>query len=165
MKPDCIVLHHSATPDGATLSWGAIRRYHTAYKCEGKIIRPDMAEAMAAQGMPVQKPWRDIGYHFGIELASDHYEIIMGRMADETGAHCKEASMNRRSLGICFVGNFDLTEVPDGQWELGLRLVRVQMKIYKIPAAMVHGHREFATYKSCPGHLFDLDRFRRELEA
>lgn len=165
MKPDAIILHHSATADGQSVSWGAIRKFHTSWRIDGRIINASDGEKLSEQGQPVVKPWRDIGYHFGIEQVGEHFEILVGRMADESGAHCVESRMNRRALGICFVGNFDQVEVPKAQWDLGLRLVRCQMHIYKIPPAMVFGHREFAHYKTCPGHLFDLDRFRKALEA
>jgi len=138
--PEYIVLHHSLTRDGQTVSWNAIRRYH-----------------MQDLG------WRDIGYHFGIELIGDHYEILAGRMVGEPGAHCKEEGMNKKSVGICFLGNLDLEPPPQRQWELGLKLVRSLVDIFDIPREKVAGHREYAAYKSCPGTRFDLDRFRKEI--
>jgi N-acetyl-anhydromuramyl-L-alanine amidase AmpD len=84
----------------------------------------------------------------------------MGRMPNEIGAHCKEDRMNQRSLGICCVGNFDEIKPPDAQWQMCLRLVRYYMEIHGIKAGNVIGHRERATYKSCPGTMFDMDEFR-----
>lgn len=163
MRPDAIVLHHSLTEDGKTLSWSAIRKYHMSWKCEGRIIEAAQAQALMAQGAPVQRPWKDIGYHFGIERVGDHYEILAGRMMDEIGAHCIQQEMNRHSLGICFVGNFDRETVPLAQLGLGLRLVRTLMGVFAIPTSRVYGHRELATYKSCPGRKFDLVQFRTDL--
>lgn len=139
MRPEIIVLHHSATQDGPTVSWGAIRRYHVE-----------------------QRGWKDIGYHFGIELLHLDYEVVLGRMPTEPGAHC--LGWNFRSLGICCVGNFDAYGPDPGMWATALKLVRSLMGIYGIERARVIGHREAAQDgRSCPGRLFDLEKFRGEL--
>ncbi|MFC1511631.1 peptidoglycan recognition family protein [Candidatus Latescibacterota bacterium] len=139
MTPQKIILHHSLTKDGRTVSWGAIRRYHT--------------ETLG---------WTDIGYQWGLELINDHYEILFGRMSNDgslsVGAHT--LGQNDRSIGVLFVGNFDLHEVPPEQWLLGIKLVRWLMVTYHIPAREIYGHRDFAGYKSCPGKKFDVDMFR-----
>jgi N-acetylmuramoyl-L-alanine amidase len=135
-----IILHHSLTTDGDTVSWNAIRRYHT-----------------------LELQWDDIGYHYGIEFIDDRYEILAGRMLTDAGAHCRQQGMNRRSLGICFVGNFDLIRPLPVQWDMGLKLVRSLMTVFGVPREHVCGHREFAEEKSCPGVLFDIEQFRGEL--
>lgn len=135
MKPDRIILHHSLTADSGTVSLDAIRRYH-----------------METLG------WADIGYHLGIELVGNHYEILTGRMLTETGAHV--AGHNTGNLGICLVGNFDIAPPPPEQWELALRLVRSLCDVFGITPDLVFGHREFTTAKTCPGKLFDIDKFR-----
>lgn len=140
MTPAYIVLHHSLTADGATVSWGAIRRYH-----------------IQEMGMV------DIGYHFGIEQIGVFPEILIGRMWDERGAHCKQGGMNNRSLGICFVGNYDLNPVPWGLWQRGIDLCRRLMDTFQIPVANVISHHSVAPHKTCPGLLFSVDAFRQEL--
>jgi len=162
--PDAIVLHHSLTRDGATVSWPAIRKYHTSYKCEGYSVDPDQVPALIAQGAPVTPPWSDIGYHIGIELVDQHYEILIGRMLDAPGAHCPAGGMNRRALGILFVGNFDLAPPPLDQLALGLRLVRSLQQLFAIPTERVFGHREVARDgRTCPGKYFNLPQFRSDL--
>ncbi len=163
MKPTDILLHHSLTKDGQTVSWNAIRAYHTSWKCEGYVVKAESVPALISQGAPVQKPWRDIGYHFGIELVGSRYEILTGRMMTEPGAHCAAYGMNSRSIGICLVGDFDIAPVPVAQLALALRLVRSLMQIFQIGPSHVYGHRELARYKSCPGVKFDLDQFRTDL--
>lgn len=140
MKPEYIILHHSLTKDGQAVSWDAIRRYHV-----------------------LEKGWDDIGYHYGIELIGGHYEILLGRMINETGAHCKQEGMNRKSIGICFIGNFEARPPRPEQWRLGLNLVRSLIEVIGIPRGAVFGHREYARHKSCPGKLFNLDIFRGQL--
>lgn len=142
-----IVLHHSLTEDGKTVSWSAIRQYHV--KTNG---------------------WRDIGYHFGIEDINGTLEILFGRLPNEDGAHCQDAGMNRKGIGICLVGNFD-AQVPTTElWSKARGLVLYLMDAYKIPAENVIGHREaqaslpLSKRKSCPGKLFNMDRFRKDLK-
>src|SRR5574337_221155 len=153
MTPEFIVLHHSDTADTGTVSWGAIRKYHTD---------PNGPYRM-----------REVGYHWGVELIGDHYETLLGRMMTEDGAHCKEAGMNRRGIGVCVVGNFDLAPPPAGQLVAVVRLVSWLMADYHISRERGIGHRDaglmdgfdwrLKQYKSCPGKLWDLDRFRETL--
>jgi N-acetylmuramoyl-L-alanine amidase len=131
-----IILHHSLTKDSETVSWGAIRNFH-----------------INTNG------FRDIGYHFGIENLRGQTEILMGRMTDQVGAHC--AGHNTGSIGICFVGNFDIAPPPEESWNKGIELCRYLMRNFTITDVL--GHVELNPNKSCPGKLFDLDKFRRML--
>jgi len=140
MKPEYIIIHHSLTKDTKTVSWNAIRRYHVH-----------------------QLGWSYIGYHFGVELVGDRYEVLMGRWLNMVGAHCKQMGMNRRSWGICMVGNFDETP-PEGSQLIVLRhLVRSLMEIGGIDRDHVKMHRDFAPYKTCPGTMFSFNEFIRSL--
>jgi len=138
MIPKMIVIHHSLTADNHTVSWDNIRDYHVNVK-----------------------GWNDIGYHYGIELIEDRYEILVGRMMNEQGAHVR--SHNNNTLGICFIGDYDHSEVPPAMWRKGLRLVASLCYILKIEASNVYGHREFNNYKTCPGRKFNMIGFRAQL--
>jgi len=136
MKPNKIILHHSLTKDSDTVSWGAIRNFHTN-----------------------DNGYSDIGYHFGIEKLRGQTEILLGRMLSKTGAHCK--GYNTNAIGICFVGNFDLQLPPKESWDAGIKLVKFLMAEYGIKK--VFGHTELNSHKTCPGKLFGLEKFRSEL--
>ena len=132
-----IMVHHSLTKDGTTVSWPAIRRYH------------------------MEQGWKDIGYHAGIELVNDHLEALYGRPESEPAAACKEQRMNSRALHLCIVGNFDLVSPSDALLEFAARIVvKPWLHRYRLGVASIVGHRDFAHYKSCPGTMFDLDRLR-----
>ena len=134
-----IVLHHSFTEDGKTLNWSAIRKYHKEYN-----------------------GWSDVGYHFGIEDIYGEYEVLVGRPLTRPGAHCKQKSMNTKSIGICFVGNYDLAK-PDMNMILVCmnRIILPLCKIYDIGWNNIVGHREVSgVQKSCPGSQFDMDVVR-----
>lgn len=141
MNPTHIIIHHSLTKDSQTVSWQAIRRYH-----------------IHTLG------WRNIGYHYGIENVNGEYEILKGRMDNWTGAHCH--GFNDNSIGICLVGNFDITE-PSDQQMLTLRyLCQALLDIHGIKAENVLGHwetyrrRNLAVQKSCPGNRFRMSMLR-----
>lgn len=148
-----IVIHHSATADSSVLSnVGAIRDYHVN-----------------------TNKWRDIGYHFILDRMgpAGRVEVVIGRLADEEGAHTLELGMNRVGLGICCVGNYDAVTPPEDLLAALRRLCRFLMGAHGIPAENVIGHREaqaaggvpVAGRKSCPGRLFDMDAFRASLKV
>ncbi len=164
MRPEYIIIHHSLTSDGREVSWNAIRNYHMNWKYEGNIITRDEAYKLIGQGVKgIQPPWRNIGYHGGIELVGDRYEFFMGRVWDEPGAHCPKDGMNGKSLGICFVGNFDNNAVHDEQWNLGITVLRFIKRLYNIQTNKIYGHGEWSHDKTCPGTKFDMNRLRSSL--
>ena len=140
MYPEYIILHHSYTRDQVVLDAQTIRKNHKA------------------------KGWVDAGYHFFIEKVNDRYEIISARMMDSTGAHCIENRMNHKSIGICLIGDFDYKEPEKEQWDLTVTLVKSLCYLLDIPRKNVKGHRDYASYKSCPGRMFDMAKFRNELK-
>ena len=135
-----IMIHHSATEDGATFSWSAIRRFH--------MTDPDHR-------------WNDIGYHAGVELVGKDYEALFGRPMDRIGAHCPQGEMNRKALGICIVGNYDAAAPPKAALEvLRDRLLRPLMRTYGIQPQNVVFHRDYNPAKTCPGTAFTKEILR-----
>lgn len=136
-----IVLHHSFTADSQTVSWQAIRRYHI--------------ETMG---------WQDIGYHYGVELVNDQYEVLLGRPEHLAAAAVKEQDMNRLGLHVCFVGNFDIAPPTRTMLEVAAkRIVLPLMVRHGIPLERVVGHHQYAPYKTCSGSMFDWTTLRRLL--
>lgn len=133
MSKSKIIIHHSATVDGRTFSWSAIKRYHTN-----------------------ELKWLDVGYHAGIELVDDDYFAIIGRPWDMDGAHT--VGQNSIALGLCFVGNFDTYEPDDDMLTTGAGVVKLWRKLYDIPLSAIHKHSEYAN-KTCPGALFPFAKF------
>ena len=129
-----IILHHSATADSSTYSWEAIKRYHTQ-----------------------TLHWTDIGYHYGIEQVGTDFASLLGRPIHKSGAHCKQAGMNHKGIGLCFVGNYDTIPPSTKMLTQAARTIIIPlMHQYNIPLANIQPHSAYATYKSCPGMSFPL---------
>lgn len=135
------MVHHSATADGATFSWQAIRVHHVE-----------------------TNRWNAIGYHAGVELVGRRYEALIGRGLHVPAAACPQGGMNDLALHVCCVGNFDTHRPPAEQLAVLLDVVVWPwMKLFGIPRENVIGHRDFNRSKSCPGSRFDLEELRGRL--
>jgi len=133
-----IMIHHSATPDGATFDWQAIRRYH-------------MTDEMHR--------YADIGYHFGVEKIGDRYETLVGRSLRSPGAHCR--GRNYTAIGICVVGNYDIVAPSADALMRCAELCRVLMDMFDIPIQRVVAHRSWNPHKTCPGKMFDMNTLKQ----
>jgi len=136
--PSQIICHHSLTKDGPTVSWGAIRKFHT---------------------QTLKKPYKSIGYHCGVELVKSgdelYFEALMGRMWTESGAHCR--GQNSHSLGICFIGDYDKEAPKPGLVMAGARIIALWLDIFELAINDIYSHHNFDPRKSCPGKLFDME--------
>ncbi len=138
MKPEKMIIHHSATADSGTLSWPAIRYYHVE-----------------------TNGWSAVGYHFGIEwnmsAGGGSYEMLVGRPLFHSGAHT--AGMNTKSIGVCFVGDYDAREPPVAMLEYAAPRLAHVCRALSIPIKpyTIRGHRDYAN-KTCPGNKFDIER-------
>lgn len=159
IKWEGIMIHHSLTKDSKTVSWSAIRSFHTEHH-----------------------GWKDIGYHAGIEkvgggLSPRNYEVLTGRPLYMNGAHCPQGGANRRFLGFCFIGNFDNeAEAKELENEALLHAAKywiVPMLMYSVQAEFVEDrpwkkvlpmHRDYNPAKSCPGTEFPIRRLRDIVE-
>lgn len=139
-NPLNILVHHSVTPRDLDLG-----------KTEASIERNHKER---------QFPLSQLGWHIGY-----HY-IIYGngvikqyRKDNEVGAHCKEQSMNFKSLAVCLIGNFDVENPSSAQIATLTAWLKDKGAKYNIPTARIYPHRKFAInpatgkpYKSCYGN-------------
>ena len=125
------------------MSWGAIRHYHTQVK-----------------------KWAGIGYHVGVELVMSggetYYEILMGRMWNRTGAHAR--GHNHDSLGICFIGNYNLIPPKKAMLETGAKVIALWLKLFDLSIDDIYSHHNLNINKSCPGKMFDMEHLKLLVE-
>lgn len=129
-KIDKIFIHCSATPEGRDIKMETIKSWHV--KGRG---------------------WRDIGYHFVIELDGT---LKVGRPMEQMGAGVK--GHNANSIHVCYVGGIDKnkkakdTRTEEQRETMNTMIGRL---VEQYPDASVHGHNEFAN-KACPS--FDVQK-------
>jgi N-acetylmuramoyl-L-alanine amidase len=135
-----LIIHHSLTKDQTVADWPAIRRYHIQ-----------------------EKGWADIGYHWGIEVISGTVVLQKGRPENVPGAHT--IGMNDKSLGICLVGNYDLAVPPELVLNRLADLCALKCKEYKLGPKDIEPHHKYASYKTCPGSKFPMERLREKVRV
>ena len=176
-KPYYIIVHHSATNDRVTLDdFDAIKRYHMSYAIDGYIVSKEVFEERKKNndGYYFKYPWHDIGYHFVIE---DVKGIVLrkGRKTHEVGAHAYQkmpsrdktlVSINRQSIGICVVGNFDNYKMSRTKEDKLIDVINILRVGFDIPLSNVLGHREInGVKKSCPGTNVDMNELRAKIDS
>jgi len=124
--PEWLVVHHAKAP--ASQSFETIKNYHVRYR-----------------------KFDTIGYQYLIVKNGDIYR---GRPDLMHGAHTKEQNINKKSLGICLTGDFDVFLPTKEQVDSLRGLLEVKRKQYYIPLDRIVPHRFFLgkpPYKSCYG--------------
>lgn len=137
-----IILHHSATKDSGTVSWEAIKEYHTK-----------------------EKGWSDIGYHCGLEYVGDKIVFQPGRSLDLDGAGC--VGKNSTHIQICIVGDFDAVEPTEEMYKKVAHVCKRFMDMYGFGITDIRGHFSYAP-KTCPGKLFNwlkLAQYIQEMKS
>ena len=130
----------------------------------------DVGDAAAFDKTHRRRGWRrGLGYDFviGNGTLSGDGEIEVGDRwrRQETGAHCKADGMNRKAIGICFVGDFESGGRPSASQLLsGAALIRHLSARFAIPPENMLGHGKVKGAKTlCPGKHFPIDFFRATL--
>lgn len=135
-KIDEIIVHCSATAEGAEFGVGDIKQWH------------------------LRRGFSDVGYHYVVRLDGT---VEQGRDVDKVGAHC--LGHNRRSIAVCYVGGCASDGRTPKDTRTHLQKMALESVIRNLcaahPGATVHGHREFAN-KACP--CFDAKSEYKHLE-
>lgn len=121
-----IILHCTATEEGAHYDVATVRKWHTE----------------------PPRNWSDIGYHYLIWLDGT---IEHGRPIEKSGAHTR--GHNADSIGVCYVGGLDNNQKPKDtmtpkQDIAFIRLVQSLRMVFG-EHLTIHGHNEYAR-KACP---------------
>jgi len=134
-----IVIHHSATATGG---------------------------AMAFDKMHRAKGWDELGYDFvignGTDTADGQVEVGSRWIKQKIGAHAKTADnrFNEYGVGICLVGNFDITNPSPKQMRSVEKLCAFLMERYHITPDRIYGHGQ-TKRTDCPGRNTDLAMIRQ----
>ncbi|MEX0977253.1 MAG: peptidoglycan recognition family protein [Pirellulales bacterium] len=131
-----IVLHHSATDGGSVESIDAV---HRRQKDAGG------------------NPWLGIGYHFvvgnGRSMGDGEIRPTFRWQKQLPGAHAGKRDENEHGIGICLIGNFDVTPPTDKQVAAVRVLVKSLATRYTIGRSRVIRHQDVGA-TLCPGRLF-----------
>ena len=105
----------------------------------------------------IARGFRDIGYNFVIERDG---KIVEGRSLDIAGAHCKEDSMNTRSIGVALIGNLEERKPTPEQVKSTITLLKTLSKDYD----NILGHGEVKGAKTlCPGKFFPIKEIKESV--
>lgn len=138
-KPTLILVHCSDIPESASYDqFKMINDYH----------RDD-------RGFPKSSLGFYVGYH-ALVTGGKNYKC---KEDTDEGAHCNQSlnglSINFQSLGICWGGDGDVELPSDIHYKLLQKQIWAWQDKYNISNKNVKFHREFATWKTCPGTKID----------
>ncbi len=127
-KSEAIIIHHSASYNGLKID----NEWH-------KTRWPDFISSLGY--------W--LGYHRYIDISGIETKC---REDYEEGAHCL-GGWNRKSIGVCLQGNFDMGYPKDKQIDTLLKTIHELQEKYNIPSSKIYCHSELWP-TACPGqHL------------
>ena len=93
--------------------------------------------------------WSGIGYHLYVRTDGTIYQ---GRPINMIGAHA--SNNNYDSIGVCFEGNFETSNMTDKQIEAGKEIVAYLKNKYK--NIYFQKHKDVSS-TACPGKNFKFD--------
>ena len=117
--------------------------------------------------------WEGVGYDFvignGTDSGDGEVEVTFRWRKQIPGAHCGGTAnnwANKDGIGICLVGNFNLTTPTSRQVQSLVKLIRFLQKRYGIPTSRIYGHRTTpgARVTDCPGKRLSISRLKSMLD-
>lgn len=145
-KPQIIILHHSAS-GGST---------------NNDFTEANINSAHQNRGFPKSNRGMYVGYHY---IIYPDGQLRKYRGHNEIGAHCKtDDYMNRKSIGICLIGNFSETQPSKAQAKTLLKLCRILSDRGVVAYENIAPHRKYQPTQ-CPGNNIpdDLVKYFKEL--
>ena len=149
------------TPRIKPRAWKYIIIHHSD-TAEGSAARFDLAHK--------RKGWDMLGYDFvignGSETKDGLIEVGPRWTLQMAGAHTGTPSheYNDYGIGICLVGNFELTRPTVRQIDSLARLCAYLMKTYHIPASRILRHGDCKP-TDCPGRNLNIQDLRNRATA
>lgn len=141
-----VVLHHSITPRDLDFekSLKSFDNNHRERLTEPKKIRQPLSWVKATP---------NIAYHFCI---SGIWEVRQTRLIENVGYHAGLLSVNKESIWICIIGNFDEETPSVFQYEKLNELLKSLDETFDYEI-LLHSEVPWVT-KSCPGANFDKSK-------
>jgi N-acetylmuramoyl-L-alanine amidase len=155
----------------SALYWPTRWRYIVIHHSGGAYGDVDLLRRVHRERQP-HDPIDEIPYHF---LIGNGNGLRLGEVVETGrwrlrlwGAHVsgRNPDRNLRGIGICLIGDFERTPVPDVQIEAALTLTRSLMHRFQIPPGRVTFHGKTpGEMTSCPGRNFPSERFLKAISA
>ncbi len=149
----------------STLAWSRRWKYIVIHHSAGDFGTIEFLQKVHRErqgGDPIDA----IPYHYVIGNGNG---LAMGEIASDWrrdfaiwGAHVSANNPDRNvfGIGICLIGNFQESPVPDAQLASLIRLTRKLMRQYDIPTEHVGFHGKLAGESTlCPGRHFPFEAF------
>ena len=147
------------------------RRWHyiTIHHSGGGFGDIDLLRRVHRERQP-RDPIDMIPYHF---LIGNGRGLPLGRVIETErwrlqlwGAHVSARNMDRnyRGIGICLIGDFQKTQLPEEQFQAAVTLTRDLMQRYSIRREDVNLHGKTPGEQTlCPGRNFPQDQFMQAI--
>lgn len=141
-----IILHHSGTP-----------AKENSFDNQGKGIVSAILREHKEKWIK-EFPNYISDYHYIVGLTGKVFE---GQPLEYPGWHATNYQVNLKSIGVCFLGNFEKDKMPKPQFEEGVKLVSELSRRYFVPLSGILRHKDVisevtgkANSTLCPGKNF-----------